>query len=50
MADASVQIGARVPPELYRRLKILAAQRDRRIGDLVQEAIEDLLKKYKRRM
>lgn len=49
MTDETVQIGARVPPELYRRLKILAAQQDRRIGELVQEAIEDLLKKYRRR-
>jgi predicted DNA-binding protein len=50
MAVEKKQTGARIPPELYRRLKVLAAQHDRRIGELVQEAIEDLLKKYKRRI
>lgn len=48
-ADKKKQTGARIAPELYRRLRVLAAERDRRIGDLVEEAIEDLLKKYKRR-
>ena len=32
--------------DLIRRLKILAAETDKRQNDLLQEAIEDLLQKY----
>ncbi|MBW2428400.1 MAG: ribbon-helix-helix domain-containing protein [Deltaproteobacteria bacterium] len=32
--------------ELIRKLKILAAQLEKRQNDLLEEAIEDLLKKY----
>ena len=32
--------------ELIRQLKILAAQLEKRQNDLLEEAIEDLLKKY----
>ena len=32
--------------DLIKRLKILAAETDKRQNDLLQEAIEDLLKKY----
>lgn len=32
--------------ELLRKLKVLAAQTDKRQNDLIEEAIQDLLKKY----
>ena len=32
--------------DLLRKLKILAAQMDKRQNDLLEEAIQDLLKKY----
>lgn len=32
--------------ELIRRIKILAAQQEKRQNDLLEEAIEDLLRKY----
>jgi predicted transcriptional regulator len=32
--------------ELIRRIKILAAQLEKRQNDLIEEAIKDLLKKY----
>jgi hypothetical protein len=32
--------------DLIRKLKILAAERDSRVNDLLEEAIEDLLIKY----
>ncbi len=40
------QVGARITPELYRKLKILAATQERAIGDLLEEAIRDLLRKH----
>jgi predicted transcriptional regulator len=33
--------------DLLRELKILAAQHDKRQNDLIEEAIQDLIKKYK---
>ena len=33
--------------ELIRQIKILAAQQEKRQNDLLEEAIEDLLEKYK---
>ena len=33
--------------DLIREIKILAAQLDKRQNDLLEEAIDDLLKKYK---
>ena len=33
--------------DLIRKIKILAAQLDKRQNDLLEEAIDDLLKKYK---
>ena len=33
--------------DLLRKLKILAAQMDKRQNDLLEEAIQDLLKKYR---
>lgn len=43
---AKRQVGARIAPEIYRALKLLAAAEDRRIGDLVEEAVTDLVRKY----
>ena len=34
--------------ELIKQIKILAAQHDKRQNDLLEEAIDDLLKKYKK--
>lgn len=34
--------------DLIRKLKILAAENDARVNDLLEEAIQDLLKKYGR--
>ena len=34
--------------DLIRRLKILAAEKDTRANDLLEEAIQDLLQKYER--
>jgi NADP-dependent 3-hydroxy acid dehydrogenase YdfG len=34
-------------PELLRKIKILAAQLDLRQNDLMEEAIRDLIEKYK---
>ena len=33
--------------DLLRKLKVLAAQNDKRQNELLEEAIQDLLKKYK---
>ncbi len=35
-----------VDVDLLRKLKVLAAQMDKRQNDLLEEAIQDLLKKY----
>ena len=35
--------------DLIRKLKVLAAQLDKRQNDLLEEAIQDLLKKYQNR-
>jgi hypothetical protein len=40
------QTGARIPADLYRRLKVLAALRDTSVGALLEEAIVDLLRKH----
>ena len=34
--------------EFIKQIKILAAQHDKRQNDLLEEAIDDLLKKYKK--
>jgi len=34
--------------DLIRQIKILAAQQEKRQNDLLEEAIQDLLKKYER--
>ena len=33
--------------DLIKKLKLLAVEEDARVNDLLEEAIEDLLKKYK---
>jgi antitoxin-like ribbon-helix-helix protein len=38
-----------VRTDLLRGLKILAAEKDLRINDLLEEAMEDLLKKYEQK-
>lgn len=38
--------GIRLDPELLKRLKHFAIDRERSLNSLVEEAIEDLLKKY----
>jgi hypothetical protein len=35
--------------DLIRQIKILAAQQEKRQNDLLEEAIQDLLKKYQRK-
>jgi hypothetical protein len=47
--EETKQVGARISADLYRRLRVLAAERDRTIGDLLQEAVKDLLRKYSKR-
>lgn len=47
--EGKKQLGARIPPEVYKKLRVLAAQRDTTIAALVEEAILDLLRKYRKR-
>ena len=35
--------------DLIRDIKILAAEKDARVNDLIEEAIQDLLKKYEKK-
>lgn len=42
------QLGARIPAELYRSLRILAAEQETTIAALVEEAIIALLRKHRR--
>jgi hypothetical protein len=39
------QVGARIAADIYRELKVLAAQRDVKVGELVEEAIRQYLKR-----
>ena len=48
MTDSKKQVGARIASELYKSLKILAATTDQSIGTLLEEAIEDLLRKHRK--
>lgn len=41
------QVGARVPEDLLIEVKVLATRQRRRFNELVEEALRDLLKKYK---
>ncbi len=40
--------GVRVDPELAKKLKILAIEKETQVYKLLEEAIIDLLKKYKK--
>lgn len=41
------QVGARVPEDIVMEVKILATRQRRRFNKLVEEALRDLLKKYR---
>ena len=41
------QVGARVPENLLVEIKVLATRQRRRFNELVEEAFNDLLTKYK---
>lgn len=43
------QVGCRLESDLIKQTKILAIHQQRRWNDLVEEALRDLLKKYKKR-
>jgi hypothetical protein len=43
------QIGVRINGDLIIEAKVLAARQRRRLNDLVEEALYDLLKKYEAR-
>lgn len=42
-------IGLRVDVDLIRELRVLAAQNDMQLNLMLEEAIRDLLKKYKKK-
>jgi hypothetical protein len=42
-------INTTVPKDLFRCLKVLAAQEGMRMNQLLEEAIRDLLKKYEKK-
>jgi hypothetical protein len=41
------QIGARVDIELLTEVRVLSARQRRRFNELIEEAMQDLLKKYR---
>jgi hypothetical protein len=41
------QIGARVESDLVVEVRVLAARQRRRFNELIEEALQDLLKKYR---
>ena len=41
-----VQIGCKIDKKLWHKLKVLAMQKGRPAGKLLEEAIKDILKKY----
>ena len=43
------QIGARIDQNLVTEIRVLAARQRRRFNELVDEALQDLLKKYRER-
>ena len=45
MSTPSKKFGARIPEEMFRRLKVLAAQKGTSVQALLIEALRDLLKK-----
>jgi predicted transcriptional regulator len=48
MADERKSYNTTLRVDLVKQLRILAAQVDKRQNDLLEEAIQDLLKKYKK--
>lgn len=44
--DAVKKTSFNIPVELYRRLKTLSIESDRKLCDLLEEALYDLLEKY----
>ena len=46
--DTHVQIGCLIDKKLWKELKLLALHIDKTASILLEEAIEDILKKYKR--
>lgn len=49
MADERKSYNTTLRVDLVKQLRILAAQVDKRQNDLLEEAIQDLLKKYKKK-
>jgi len=49
MSDDRKGYNTTLKVDLIRSLRVLAAQLDKRQNDLIEEAIEDLLKKYKKK-
>ncbi|MGC8494616.1 MAG: ribbon-helix-helix domain-containing protein [Syntrophobacteraceae bacterium] len=43
------QIGAKLDVELVKRFKVLAAERETTLGELIEEAMEDFLQNVKER-
>jgi len=41
-----VQIGCKINKKLWRELKVLAMKKDKPAGELLEEAINDILQKY----
>lgn len=50
MAEERKQVGAKLDPEIYRQLRALALLQGRQAGELIDEAMRDLLAKYKIRV
>lgn len=46
-ADPKQQLGVRIHTPLVVEAKVLAARQQRRLNELVEEALHDLLKKYR---
>ena len=47
MAEIRKSYNTTLRAELMKKLRILAAEQEKRQNDLLEEAIEDLLKKYR---
>jgi len=45
--DVKQQLGVRISTPLVIEAKVLAARQQRRLNDIVEEALRDLLKKYR---
>jgi predicted HicB family RNase H-like nuclease len=44
------QIGARVDQELITEVRVLALRQRRRFNELIEEALKDVLKKYREKL